>query len=566
MPFYELKKSLMAEVGALFPGETLEFSYPPDTTMGHLALPCFVMGKKMKTAPGKIAIELAAKLSRPGLSAKAAGPYVNFRWDPSDLYVKTLTKIFQQNNLYGSDTLGNGKTVVLEYCSPNIAKQLYFQHIRTTLIGNVMANIYNFLGFKTERINFVGDWGTQFARLLTAFELWGDPSKLNPGHDGMTHLLDLYVRFHKEVDTKPELADQASKTLQRLESGEAVAMQKWQKIKEISIHAMNGTLRRMSAQFNHVEGESTYIPAIETTLKDIKAKAGGKVSDGAYIIEVPGIETPALIQKKDGTTLYLTRDIAAAIDRYRRFTFDRSLYVVGEQQRLHFQQLFGVLKMAGYDWADKCEHVGFGTVLYGAEKMSTREGRVIVLDDVLEEAKKHALDAVNEKNPSLAGKEVVAEQVGIGAIIFGQLSSHRTRDIEFDWKRVMAFDGETGPYVQYSCVRCTSLLEKAKEKGELPGEVTPIGYEFSSEEESLVLLLGQFRARLIDSIDSNEPYHLTHYLIDVAKAFNRFYYRFPVLQASDANLKTLRLNLVKATQTVLTNGLTLLGISCPSEM
>jgi arginyl-tRNA synthetase len=566
MPFYELKQSLVAEVGALFPEETLEFSYPPDTTLGHLALPCFQMGKKLKTAPGKIAADLAQKFTRPGLSAKAAGPYVNFRWNPSDLYVKTLTKIFAEGDRYGSDTLGAGKTIVLEYCSPNIAKKLYFQHIRSTLIGNVLANIYDFLGFQTERINFVGDWGTQFARLLTAYELWGDPAKLQQGSAGMDHLLELYVRFHKEVETKPELAELSSETLKRLESHEATATEKWKSIREISIQAMNYTLKRMNAVFNHVEGESTYIPAIEMTLKEIKAKAGGKISEGAYIIEVPDISTPALIQKKDGTTLYLTRDIAAAIDRYQRFKFEKSLYMVSEQQKLHFQQLFGVLKMAGHQWADRCEHISFGTVLYGSEKMSTREGRVILLDDILEEAKKLALEECVQKNPSLADKETVAEQVGIGAIIFGQLSSHRTRDIEFDWKRILAFDGETGPYVQYSCVRCESLLDKAKEKNELPGNVGPLTYEFSPEEESLILLLAQFRCRLIDAVESNEPYHLTHYLIDVAKSFNRFYYRHPVLQASDASLKALRLNLVKATQIVLKNGLNLLGIACPREM
>jgi arginyl-tRNA synthetase len=322
----------------------------------------------------------------------------------------------------------------------------------------------------------------------------------------------------------------------------------------------------MHIRFNHIEGESHYVPQIERTLEEVKTKAQARLSEGAWIVEVEGIQTPALVQKKDGTTLYLTRDIAAAIDRFQRFHFEKMYYVVGGQQQLHFQLLKGVLKKMGYEWADNCEHLHFGTVLFGSEKMSTREGRVIELDGLLKEATALALVECTQKNPDLPNKEQVAEMVGVGAVVFGELSAHRTRDIEFDWKSVLALDGETGPYVQYSAVRCQSLMEKARAKGETAGGPFEYSQELAIEEEALILALARFRQSLHDVTRENEPYHLTHYLIDLAKTFNRFYYKHPVLQATDADQRRMRLNLVQATGQALMNGLNLLGISCPKEM
>ncbi len=575
MPFLDLKKQLAQAICARLnhPEITaaqleVDFSSPPNIEMGQLALPCFRFAKLLRKGADKIAIELANETFLPGVTGKPAGPYVNFRLSPDKLATLTLGRIASEGARYGSDESGKGKRVVLEYCSPNIAKRLAFQHIRSTLIGNVLANIYDFLGYSTERINFVGDWGSQFARLLAAVELWGEKERIKATDvDGsMKQLFDLYVRFHKEVEKDESLVDKASKCLQALEAQETNATQLWRTVRDISIAAMDATLKRMHVRFNHVEGESTYIPAMTRTLEDIKQQAGAKPSEGAWIVEVEGLSTPALVQKRDGTTLYLTRDIAAAIDRHSRFKFDKSIYVVSEQQKLHFQLLFGVLKKMGHAWADHCEHVSFGTVLFGAEKMSTREGRVIFLDELLNEAKALALKEVTEKNPGLKDKDSVAEAVGIGAILFGELSAHRQRDIEFDWKAILAFDGETGPYVQYSAVRCTSLLEKAAEKNLSAGNEIPAGYEFSSEEESLLVSLARYRSVLHQAVRENEPFHVTRYLIEVAKGFNRFYYKFPVLQASDPAHSQARLALVKGTRQVLANGLELLGITCPREM
>jgi arginyl-tRNA synthetase len=344
----------------------------------------------------------------------------------------------------------------------------------------------------------------------------------------------------------------------------------WKIIREISTEAMNKTLQRMNVGFDFIEGESHYISQIGGPLERLKKETPARISEGAWIIEIPGITTPALIQKKDGTTLYLTRDVAGALDRFARFSFDKHFYIVSEQQRLHFQQLFGILKLMGLDWAERCEHLSFGTVLFGSEKMSTREGRVILLDKLLDEARDLALAECTKKNPSLSNKEEVAEMVGVGAIIFGELSTHRTRDMEFDWKTILSFEGETGPYVQYSAVRCKSLLDKANEKNEssiASLDLSQISqYVFSQEEESLIVCLSQFRSSLHRIVQDNEPYHLTHYLIDLAKAFNRFYYKHPVIQATDLLSREVRLELVRSTHSVLETGLRLLGISCPQQM
>ena len=576
MPFFNLKQKLAEQIAHALSHPEInsqsifqELGTPPNLEMGHIALPCFKLGKLLNKPAGKLAIELSQNFKSPLATASAAGPYANFKFNAEQVFDATLSKILNEKDRYGSEPQTSATPVVLEYCSPNIAKPLFFHHIRSTLIGNVLANVYDFLGYKTERINFVGDWGTQFARLLAAFELWGqkDALSLSDLDRSMKHLLDIYVKFHQEVETHPEYLEKTSQWLQRLEAQDPTATELWKLIRDISVANMEKTLRKMNVVFHHTEGESTYIPKMESTLKEIKAKADAKLSEGAYIVEIPDIEPPALIQKKDGTTLYLTRDIAAAIDRYQKYHFSKMYYVVSEQQKLHFKQLFAVLKKMGYGFSDSCEHLSFGTVHFGKERMSTREGRVVYLEDVLKEATQLALEECTKKNPSLAGKEDIARQIGIGAIIFGNLSAHKQRDIEFNWEHVLAFDGETGPYVQYSAVRCQSLLTKAKEANIEPRNLAKVvGYTFAPEEVALILELSKFRSVLKTCTQDNEPYHLPRYLIDVTKAFNRFYYQLSVLQATELIQKQVRLNLVEATYQVLYNGLKLLGIETPKEM
>lgn len=576
MPYLDLKSQLATALAKEIAHPQIsaqllsaEFSTPPKVEMGHLALPCFQLAKHLRKSANQIATQLIQIPLPPGVAATAAGPYVNFKFDSNRLYQATVTKILSQRDKYGYDQVGNNKQVVLEYCSPNIAKQLAFHHIRSTLIGNTLANVYGVLGYETQRINYIGDWGAQFARLLAAVDLWGDKQALSTSQveASMGQLFDLYVRFHQESDKDESLLDKANQWLQSLEQGDEKAVKVWETVRDISVLSLEQTLKRLQVHFDHVEGESRYIPDMLTTLETIKSQAGAKESEGAWIVEVDGIDTPALIQKRDGTTLYVTRDIAAAIDRFNRFAFEKMIYVVGEQQSLHFRLFLGVLKKMGHQWTDRCEHVSFGTVLFGTERMSTREGRVVFLAELLDKAKELALAECTEKNPDLKNKDEVAEMIGVGAVIFGQLSNHRKRDINFDWKNVLALDGDTGPYVQYALVRCRSLLKKAQDKQLLPqGPGQPASYPFSIDEETLLLVLARYRGTLHQVVAENDPFYLTRYLIELARSFSRFYYQLPVLQASDAHQREIRLNFVRATAQVLSNGLTLLGISCPQEM
>lgn len=575
MPFLELKQELASSLAKVIahpewdtPAVFKSLEVPPNPELGHLAFPCFRLAKALRKAPPEIAKTLMSGLID-GVEASVAGPYLNFKFSPQILFQKTIEACAKNPAKFGADDLGHGKKVVIEYCSPNIAKRLMFQHIRSILIGNTLSNVYAYLGFQTVRMNFVGDWGTQFAKLLVAIELWGDKSRLDPKDSvtAMAHLLELYVRFHKECTTDATLEPKASQTLQLLEKKEPKATALWKMIRDISLDTVEKTLKRMNTRFDVVEGESQYIDAIDTTLNEVKQRANAKLSEGALIVELDGITTPALIQKKDGTTLYLTRDVAAAADRKARYQFDKSIYIVGNQQQLHFQQLFGVLKKMGYPWTAQCEHVGFGTVLFGQERMSTREGRVIFLDDVLDEAVSLALKECTEKNPALENKPAIAEKVGLAAVVFGELSAHRQRDIEFDWKHVIAFDGETGPYVQYATVRTKSLLEKAGLSKPTATFVNlPTDHQFAPEEVALLLQLSSLRPTLHQVLAENEPYHLSRFLIETAKAFNRFYYHCPVLQAEDEKKKAIRLALVELTSHVLQNGLALLGVQAPEQM
>jgi len=570
MPYLEWKTEISSLLSSAVGGSSEswyeQLAPAPKLELGHFALPCFRMAKEQKKAPPAVAAELAAKIKHPTITASVAGPYLNFTVNPNRIVSETLAKIEQEKANYGSDQTGKNKKILIEYCSPNIAKRLAFQHLRSTLIGNTLANIYRVLGYETLKMNFVGDWGTQFAKLVAAIETWApntDWDKMDPAQV-MQKLFDLYVRFHQEEAGNAQLEQKASQFLQEMEKGNPRLLSIWKSVRAVSLQEVERTLERIQVRFDVVEGESEYVENLLKDLEKVKKQSGAVLSEGAWIVEVEGLPVPALIQKRDGTTIYLTRDIAAAISRYQRHQFTESLYVVGEQQKLHFQQLFGVLKKMKEPCAEKCMHVTFGTVMFGKEKMSTREGRVIFLEDLLKEAHKRALEECTIKNPELKNKEEVAERVGIGAVIFAELSTHRTRDMEFDWKKILAFEGDTGPYVQYAAVRCQSLMEKAgwKSKG---GYQVDKNYVPTPEEHALSFLLAQYRQVLHQCVREKDPFFLTNYLIDIARALNRFYYENPVLQA-EAKVQEFRLNLVQSAFQVLLNAMTLLGMKCPKEM
>lgn len=570
MPHIQFKKQLATELKKrcqLAQNEEdilKEFTTPPNIELGHIAFPCFKFAKEHKKNPAVIAKEFSEKFYNSAFKAKEAGPYINFKFPLKEFYKTVSSQIAKSKQAYGGQDSAPNQKIIIEYCSPNIAKRLGFQHIRSTLIGNTLANIYKHLNYNVTRINFIGDWGTQFAKLLAAYEKWGDSNLLSLKDipSSMEHLLSLYVKFHKEIEENPEYEKLSSLYLQKLEKKDPKAFALWKLIRQISLESMQHVLTRMHVNFDVIEGESEYIDSIEKTLTEIKQKAKAEISDGAWIVKVEGSEVPALIQKKDGTTLYLTRDIAAALQRKQTYNFDKMLYVVSEQQKLHFQLLFSVLKKMGETWSTECEHVSFGTVFFGEDKLSTRQGNVLFLESVLNEAKKRALELCLEKNPELPNKEEVAEQVGVGAILFGELTTHRQRDFEFKWEHILTFEGETGPYIQYTLVRCNSLLEKLKS----PKIITESPAEWVLEEEGLLSTLSRFQESLLQCVEENEPFYLTKYLSELAKAFNRFYYKVPVIQCTNSELQLMRISLVLMTKQVLENGLNLLGIECPQEM
>jgi arginyl-tRNA synthetase len=579
MPFYEMRVALAREVASALRHPELtaepiaaEFTPPPGSATAHLALPCFRIAKVVDKNPEGLALELAALFPATGEPAtgrpvaSASGPYVYFRWDAADLFSRVIGTVLRERDRYGTDETGHGKSVVLEYCSANVAQRLMVKHLRSTVIGNALAGILQALGHPVDRINFVGDWGYPIGKLLAGFELWGDRDRVaRRGTPAMDHLFEVYSRFQKTLETEPAYAERATRCLQQLEEGEPKITTLWKDIRETSLASVDTTLRRMGIRFDFVDGESTYVPGATQVLDQIKQLAGARLSEGAWIVDVEGVSSPALVQKKDGTTLYLTRDISAAIDRERRFPAAALGYVVSEQQRLHFQLLFGVLRKMGFAWAGGCEHIAFGELRIGSTEASPRETRPDLLDDLLDEAKTRAGAELAARHPELAVREAAAEAIGVGAVVFATVSGPRGRDLQLDWDRILTLTGDTGPSLQQTLARCRALVGKATAKGERPAQLAELGgYRPLPIEELLIVQLGRLGVVLHACASAWDPFALGQYLIELARHFDRFHQQLPLLQAGDPGQRRVRLNLVEATRQVLENGLRLLGIPCPS--
>jgi len=472
--------------------------------------------------------------------------------------------------------MGKGKTVIVEFSSPNIAKPFGIAHIRTTVIGHVLRNIYKFLGFNTIAVNHLGDYGTQFGKLIVAFKTWGNRELVE--RDPIPELLKLYVKFHDQAEKKPELNDEAREWFKNLEDGNEEAVELWQWFRDVSLKEFNRIYDLMGIDFDSYAGESFYSDKMPAVLELLENKHLLESSQGAEIINLEEHKMPpALIRKSDGSTLYITRDITAALYRKETYNFYKNIYVVGSQQNLHFQQMFKILELMGYDWADDCIHIPFGMVSLEDGTMSTRKGRVVFLEDVLKKAVEKTKDIIAEKNPDLKNKEKVAEAVGIGAVIFQELSHSRIKDYMFSWDTSLSFEGETGPYVQYTHARANSVLEKAavydytdifnnSTKIETLLE-TELNYQLLVEEEtfSILKIIYKLPEVIIKAMERNEPFLLTRQIIDLAQAFNKFYHEYPIL-VDDPELKKARLLLVLTTKNVLKTGLKLLGIKAPDKM
>lgn len=536
---------------------------PPNKDMGDYAFPCFKLAKVFRKAPNMIAADLAENIEAKGDIAKVMpmGGYVNFFVNKSQLATNVINDVLTQKDAYGKSNLGEGKTVVIDFSSPNIAKPFHIGHIRTTVIGNALYKIYDSQGYDTVRINHLGDYGTQFGKLIVAFKLWGDKDAVeaNP----IPELLKLYIRFHDEAEEKPEMEDEARAWFTKLENGDPEAKELWQWFRDESLKEFARVYDLLDIEFDSYNGESFYSDKMDSVIETIKEKGLLKESKGTNVVELEEYNMPpALITKNDGSTLYMTRDLAAAVYRKNTYDFDKCIYVVGSQQALHFQQLFKVLELVGYEWAKDLIHVQFGMVALEEGTMSTRKGRVVFLEDVLRQAIEKTKETMLSKNPNAKNVDEIAKQVGVGAVVFQELSNSRIKDYTFSWERTLSFEGETGPYVQYTHARCCAVLRKANE------EVTSdIDYSLLTNEDSVEVLktIASFNKSIVSAMNRNEPHIVTRFVLDLAQAFNKFYHDNPIL-VDDANIRKARLALVAATRQTLENGLKLLGMQAPERM
>ncbi len=536
---------------------------PPNKDMGDYAFPCFKLAKVFRKAPNMIAADLAESIEAKGDISKVMpmGGYVNFFVNKSQLATNVINDVLTQKDSYGKSKLGEGKNVVIDFSSPNIAKPFHIGHIRTTVIGNALYKIYDSQGYDVVRINHLGDYGTQFGKLIVAFKLWGDKDAVeaNP----IPELLKLYIRFHDEAEEKPEMEDEARAWFTKLENGDAEAKELWQWFRDESLKEFARVYDLLDIEFDSYNGESFYSDKMDGVIETIKEKGLLQESQGTNVVDLEEYNMPpALITKNDGSTLYMTRDLAAAVYRKNTYNFDKCIYVVGSQQSLHFQQLFKVLELVGFEWAKDLVHVPFGMVALEEGTMSTRKGRVVFLEDVLKQAIEKTKETMLAKNPDAKNVDEIAKQVGVGAVVFQELSNSRIKDYTFSWERTLSFEGETGPYVQYTHARCCAVLRKANEEA-----TKDINYDLLTNEDSVEVLktIASFNKSIVSAMSKNEPHIVTRFVLDLAQAFNKFYHDNPIL-VDDAEVRKARLALVEATRQTLENGLRLLGMQAPERM
>jgi arginyl-tRNA synthetase len=542
---------------------------PPSQDLGDLSLPCFQLAKQLKKSPPEIAAQLAqATWDLPWLqSVDTAGPYLNFKVNRSEFARLAVERVLQAGEGWGRGESGQGQTVIVEYSSPNIAKQLAVHHLRSTMLGQAMANLLRWAGHTVISWNHLGDWGTGFGKLLAAWEKYRstddlDSPPLEEREDPVSDLNALYVRFNQSCQEEEGLDSIAREWFRKLEAGDPLAVSRWKRIRAVSLHKFDSIYQRLGVSFDKTIGESHYEQGMEAVIAQLQDKGLLVESDGAEVVHVTDQMPPMLIRKQDGATLYGTRDLASAMERHKLYPFDRCLYVVDAGQGLHFKQVFGVLKLLGHEWANHLEHAEFGVMrlkVDGAwKKGKTRGGQVVLLEDVLNQAVQLATRTVQEKNPDLDSQQVeqISEAVGVGAVIFSDMKAARRKDVNFELEKILAFDGETGPYLQYTHVRFCSILRKAASQGLAAGDGRLL-----EEAEELVLLkrILRFPEVVARAARDAEPSHLSQYLLELASEFNTYYAQHRVL-GDDTSLSSDRLVLVGALKKTLGRGLQLLCI------
>ena len=534
---------------------------PPNTEMGDYALPCFRLAKTMRKPPAAIAEELAAAYPADEIvtGAQAVNGYINFRIDRALWSEQTLRRVLSEREGYGSSDEGKGKTVCIEYSSVNIAKPFHIGHLSSTVIGSALYKLHKFLGYPSVAINHLGDYGTQFGKLISAYKRWGSREEIEKG--GLRALNALYVRFHEEAERDPSLNDEARHFFKKIEEKdeESVALFEW--FKQLTLKDVGRIYDLLDVHFDSWAGESFYIDKMQPVIDELKEKGLLVESEGAQIVDLSAYDMPpCLVLRSDGASLYATRDLAAAIYRKQTYDFYKSLYVVAYQQNLHFRQFFKVLELMGKEWAKDLVHVAYGMVSLEEGSMSTRKGRVVYLEDVIDKCVEKALAIITEKNPSLENKEETAKTVGVGAVIFGALYNNKIKDITFSYDKVLNFEGETSCYVQYTCARAHSVLEKGgSARAYAAKEVCPQEFE-------VVKQLAEFPATCHDALEKYEPCFIARYCVDLAQKFNKFYFDCSILNAEDGQTRAFRLALTEATLVTLKNGLGLLGIGVPEKM
>ena len=538
---------------------------PPDNKMGDYALPCFKFAKVMRKSPVAIAEELKNTFATDDAisEVEAVNGYLNFRVNRTALVKETLEKIAEQGEAFGSSDMGNGKTVCIDYSSVNIAKPFHIGHLSTTVIGGALYRIFKFLGYNAVGINHLGDYGTQFGKLIYAYKHWGSEEAVKEG--GVKELTRLYVRYHKESENDPSMDDEARSYFKLIENGDEECVKLFNLFKEITLKEVEKIYDELDIKFDSYAGESFYNDKMQPVIDELAEKGLLVESEGAKIVDLEKYGMPpCIILRSDGASLYATRDLAAACYRKEHYDFDKCLYVVAYQQNLHFKQIFKVLELMGKPWAKDLVHVAYGMVSLLDDNgnqvaMSTRNGTVVLLEDVLKKCHEKCLEIIEQKNPDLEDKENVARQVGTGAVIFGALSNSKIKDIAFSYSKILNFDGETGPYVQYTAARIKSVLRKGGAIGKY--EIKNV----NEDEYQLIALLSTFPDVVKAAAERLEPFFVTRYAIDVASAFNKFYFDCKII-GDDANETNFRLAISSATLTVLSSALTLLGIKVPERM
>ncbi len=553
----ECAKLVESTTGIANIADLLEF--PSDPSMGDVALPCFKLSKELRKSPVVIASELAQTIGKSPMFSRIepVNGYLNFFVAQQSFVESVLLR-----ETACAPLASNGKTVCIDFSSVNIAKPFHVGHLLTTVIGNALYKIYAHLGYTSVGINHLGDFGTQFGKLIAAYKLWGNKEDVE--QNKVQALLSLYVRFHEEAEKDESLNDLARSWFKRIEENDPEAAQINEWFKEITLSEVKEVYKRLNVHFDYYMGESYFSDKMTPIIDELRDKNLLTLSDGAQVVDLSEYGLPpCLIVKSDGATLYATRDLAAAYYRKNTFNFHKCLYVVAYQQNLHFQQFFKVLELMGNDWAKECVHVAFGMVSLESGTLSTRKGNVVLLNDVLDAAVDKTLHIINEKNPDLSEKESVAQVVGVGAVIFSALYSSRIKDMVFNWDNVLNFDGETAPYVQYTYARCCSLMRKAGEMAQSTPDFSDMATPLSF---SLCKLLNDFYNVLYSAAEKYEPYLLSRYLVDVAQAFNKYYFETRIVDGDNPGQSAARLTLVLKVMDVLKTGLSLLGIGAPERM